>query len=146
MLNRRDVILSTAAMVTCFHRATGASATATALNRDRNDQGMTTAQACTECAAACSALTQVCFETVVGGKSEVALLHEVSRDCNEICTVAATLLGRQGPLAPAICQACADACDRLALLCSNVTVQEAACCEAAARHCATSCRMLITHV
>jgi hypothetical protein len=145
MLNRRDVILSTAAMVTCFNRATAVSSPAAAPNRDKSDQGMTTAQACTECATACSVLTGVCVETVAEGMSEFAVLHEISRDCSEICTVAATLLGRQGPLAPAICQACADACDRLADLCSSFNVREAERCEAAARHCAISCRALITH-
>ncbi|HIE99963.1 MAG TPA: hypothetical protein EYG03_14350 [Planctomycetes bacterium] len=149
MLNRRDVILSAAAMIASLNRATARSADVSVSGSapDRSSSyGGNTAAACSECATECSLLTTVCIERVVLGETEFAALHELLHDCGDICTVAATLLNRQGPLAPAICQACADACDRLVVLCSTLTAGETQRCEISARRCAIACRALITDV
>jgi hypothetical protein len=149
MFNRREVILSSAAVIAGVNRA-GASSTPvtvpdTVPDGSRTVHDMATAAACTDCAAACTVLAQLCVERVAAGKSEYAALHGLSRDCGDLCTVAATLLGRQGPLAPAICQACADACDRLIDLSSNFTVRDLRDCRTIAGRCAIECRNLISN-
>ncbi len=150
MLNRRDVILSAAAMIAGLNRPAATSADVSMLGtvRDKSSghRGMTAAAACSECATACSVLTRVCVERMVAGETQFAALRELSQDCTDICTVAATLLRRKGPLAPAICQACADACDRLVERCSILTASETQRCEVIASRCAIACRTIITDV
>ncbi|MCP4171174.1 MAG: hypothetical protein GY758_10435 [Fuerstiella sp.] len=149
MLNRRDVILSAAAMITGCNRAAATSAYAsmfgTVRSESSRDRGMTAA-ACSECATACSVLTRFCVERVVAGETEFAALQELSHNCGDICNVAATLLRREGALAPAICQACADACDRLVERCSTLTASEIQHCDVSASRCAIACRAIITGV
>jgi hypothetical protein len=148
MFNRREVILSSAAMIAGLGKATAASAPARMQGevptQNVVDQNMTTAAACTDCTAACSVLTQKCIERVAAGATDFTALHGLSSDCGDLCTVAATLLGRKGPLAPAICQACADACDRLVELCSDFTDSDVDHCKTIVGRCAVACRELIT--
>ena len=149
MLNRRDVILSAAAMIAGSSRAAATSADASTLGTVRDEgsrlQRMTTSTACSECAIACSELMRVCVERTVAGDTEFAALQELAHDCCDICTVAATLLRREGQLAPAICQACADACDRLLECCAGLTAREIQRCEVYASRCAIACRALIVN-
>ncbi len=150
MLHRRDVILSATAMIAGLDMAAATSAHATqprsALDTSSRQRGTTAADACSECATACSVLSRVCVERMVLGETEFVALQELSHDCSDICTVAATLLRRQGPLAPAICQACADACDRLVKRCSSLTAREIHHCATSAKRCAIACRTLLSNL
>lgn len=68
----------------------------------------------------------------------------VCQDVERICCVTATTLNQRSRTAPAICQACADACDRLANVCATIDLngQESRCQELAVR-CGNACLAMI---
>lgn len=59
----------------------------------------------------------------------------VCQDVEGVCCVTATILNQRSQVAPAICQACADACNRLANVCATIDLdgQESWCQKLAVR-------------
>lgn len=93
---------------------------------------------CSESASRCIAAAGKSTDASVGEFIELCL------DASDICVVTATILTRQGPLSPAICQACADACDRLVKACANANLNGLEqTCATLANRCATVCRKLV---
>lgn len=71
---------------------------------------------------------------------------EACKDASEICVVTATILATRQPLPPAICQACADSCDRLIDACSTADLNGLKqTCATLADQCANACRSLIVN-
>lgn len=71
------------------------------------------AAACRKCEAACRELLTAAHWICRPRTDLKTQVVRTAEDTADLCKVAAQLLSRRGPLAPAICQACADACDRL---------------------------------
>lgn len=72
-------------------------------------------------------------------------IRQVALDCREICEITASLLSRRGPLAPAICQSCADACDRLNTMMADLRpALDVVDLQTQLDQCATACRAVIS--
>jgi uncharacterized membrane protein len=102
--------------------------------------------ACVECAQTCTACADACL-----GEQDRALARciRINLDCADLCTAASRVLSRQ--LAPelgvismtlqlcaAVCDACADECQRHAAMHTHCDVGATAC-----RRCTDACRALL---
>src|SRR4051812_33072738 len=79
------------------------------------------------CATACGTMSRHCLELVRGG-GEVCARHALAsglaRDCGEICTLAAGLMGRESELAHHALLACAQACRRCLESCEAISTDQ----------------------
>jgi Domain of Unknown Function (DUF326) len=67
-------------------------------------------------------------------------------DCADLCSLAARIESRNGPLDVLICEACAKACGQCATECEKFADQpHMAACAAACRTCADVCREMVRH-
>jgi hypothetical protein len=99
-------------------------------------------QDCLECANICDQTLAYCLE--LGGAHARAEHVNLLRDCEETCTIAASMMGRksrfsgqQRELCAIVCGACADTCDAI----GPDDAQMIACAEAC-RRCQESCQAL----
>jgi hypothetical protein len=96
------------------------------------------------CIHACNELAHHSLKHLAGDKSEhrehVAKVHELTMDCGAICTLTATLMLRQSPLAKPMHQACAEACGTCAAECEKGQSDIAKKCAEACRACEKFCK------
>ena len=77
-----------------------------------------------ECAKVCNEAAHHCLDQLKKGGPHAdhhAKSHEAAMDCQEFCTLAATLTARSSPMAKYAHQACADACRDCAAACEGQT-------------------------
>ena len=135
MLNRRHALISASGVLlaggssqlnaateeTDAHVSTLTPA-ATAPASGQTREMMNAAAACLECASVCDHL--------LSESTTAEITRRLAADSRDICTVTATLLSRQAPMSPAICQSCRDACRRLAAVASTARRPALRCAEA----------------
>ena len=114
MLNRRQA-LAAGTVLAATARRLQAQPTLTTDRPEVFPDCQAAAQIVSECAAACQQMTATFTEELADGESVRIPFLKSFRECGEICSVTATLIAQPGPTAPAICQACADTCQRLLL-------------------------------
>lgn len=155
MLNRRKALLTGTALMIGATRLQETSGQAhgrldrsekpDAASRSAASRANETAELCAACSTACADLTDWAINRRTPEDSPLTDLIRFSADCRDICRVAAGTRVRRGPLAPAICQASADACARLVAagrsLAGHTLVDR--CCRVA-DECATACRATIS--
>jgi hypothetical protein len=67
-------------------------------------------------------------------------------DCSDICSTAAKLVARSGPLQLAYCEMCIKACNRCATECAKYPNEEhMVACAKECRACVAACREMIQH-
>gem|GEM_PF-2026844 len=145
MLSRRDALLTSAAFLVGANRTLQANASFSEFPIDKDSSAaksrmeLAVAEACRQSAAACSLI--ICSRANQAFSFEFTSLCTDSRD---ICAVTAQVLSCPGAKSPALCQACADACDRVAKACRSTRVsRDIQNCETAAETCAAACRTRI---
>jgi hypothetical protein len=105
------------------------------------------AKACADCLNACEVCFRHCVGLVAEGRKDHLPSLNLCVDCGDTCAVAARISARQGSLAVAICEACANACDVCAVECEKFPQEKhMADCAQACRECAKACRELIHHL
>ena len=99
-----------------------------------------------ECAKVCNEAAHHCLsELKKGGGAHAehhAKSHEAAMDCQEFCTLAATLTARSSPMAKYAHQACADACRDCAAACEGQQDAIMKECVKACRDCEKVCRSM----
>lgn len=100
-------------------------------------------QNCLECANICDQTLAYCL----GQGSEHANAEHIGalRDCEEACTMSASMLARNSPFARRHCALCADVCDTCAESCERLSPgqhPQMEACARACRTCAASCRQM----
>lgn len=119
MLNRRHALLAASGVVAAgtsqlLGAAEGSSAVADhAQPQPDRVQQQQTARTTSQAAEACIACAAEC-DSLLNSATVSKDTRRLAADCRDICTVTATLLSRQTRVSPAICQACQDACERMA--------------------------------
>ena len=98
-----------------------------------------------ECAKVCNEAAHHCLDQLKKGGPHAdhhAKSHEAAMDCQEFCTLAATLTARSSPMAKYAHQACADACRDCAAACEGQTEDIMKDCVKACRDCEKVCRSM----
>jgi hypothetical protein len=103
-------------------------------------------KACTECAAVCSETFHDSLEHLKDGHKEHARLTELTLDCQEFCTLAAELMGRESPLMGLACAACAEACKACAEECRKHDDKQMKECVEACLACEKACHAMHAHM
>lgn len=142
-LNRRHVLVAATAFATGYGQLNQPAAAAK-VRTPKIDQtfadGEIISATAAECAAACNECLDACTARLVSGTDGLVELLAVIRECGDICAVTATQLARKGTRAPALRQACADACSRMIAAARDfseiTTVQR---CSTSAARCANAC-------
>ena len=105
------------------------------------------ARVCADCLRECESCSDHCARLLASGKKEHLTTLQTCADCAEVCAAAAKIASRHGPLAVAICEACAKACDICGAACEKTPDdQHMQKCAKACRDCAKACRDMIKHV
>lgn len=100
--------------------------------------------ACHACALACDRCADACLhEANVNAMAECIALDI---DCADICRVAAAYMGRNSPLAAAVCDTCAEVCEHCQEICGRYQMDHCKACAEACRVCATECRAMAANV
>ncbi len=99
-------------------------------------------EACVACLVACEMCSDACLDA--DGVNAMVTCIRLDRDCAEMCAAALRVMSRGGPLAAALCAACADACDACASECERHAAHMDHCrvCAEACRRCAEACRAM----
>jgi hypothetical protein len=105
------------------------------------------AKACDACQLECDSCSRHCAEQVADGKKEHMRTLGTCADCGAICSAAARITARGGPMSATICDACARSCDMCAEACDKVGPDDAHMkrCAEECRKCARACREMIKH-
>ena len=99
------------------------------------------AKACAHCEAAC----RTCHKHCLAMGAEYVVSQRLSADCMELCTVAAKLSARRGPMAVAACRACLQACRACGAECSKYPQMSVmAGCAKSCAACAAACEAMVT--
>jgi hypothetical protein len=105
------------------------------------------AKACTDCLRECESCAHHCANLVASGEKDHLRTLGTCADCAEVCTAAAKVVSRHGPLARTTCESCAKACDICAAECQKHAQDEhMKQCAIACRDCAKACRDMIKHL
>jgi Domain of Unknown Function (DUF326) len=105
------------------------------------------AKACADCLRECESCAHHCANLVASGKKDHLRTLGTCADCAEVCTAAAKVVSRHGPLTGTICESCAKACDMCAAECEkHANDEHMKRCAKACRDCATACRDMLKHV
>ncbi len=78
------------------------------------------AKACADCQRECDSCASHCAHLVAEGKKEHMKTLGTCTDCASICSTAARITARGGPLAGTVCEACAKACAACGAACDQV--------------------------
>ncbi len=112
----------------------------------KHQHGNACADACALCANSCSSCVQHCIQQLAAGKKDHAATLRLCSDCADLCSLAAKVESRGGPLNVLICEACAKACEQCAAECGKFKDQPHMVeCAQACMTCAASCREMIHH-
>ena len=101
----------------------------------------TCAKHCDDCARSCELAANHCVRLLADGKKDALATMRMCQDCAAICAATSRIVMRDGPLAPLICPACADACKQCADACEKIAgdpigkrcVEDCRACEKACR-------------
>ena len=105
------------------------------------------AKACTDCLHECESCAHHCANLVASGQKDHLRALGTCADCADVCTAAAKVVSRHGPLTGTICESCAKACDLCAAECEKHSQDEhMKRCAKACRDCAKACRDMIKHL
>jgi hypothetical protein len=105
------------------------------------------AKACGDCQRECDSCAHHCAMRVADGKKEHMKTLGTCTDCAEICSTAAHIAARQGPMAVTICEACAKSCDACGEACGAFKDDDhMKKCSESCKACAKACRDMIQHV
>lgn len=98
-------------------------------------------KALSDCIAACA----ICARSGASETNEHAMADCVmlNTDCMEICRLAISCMERDSKMVTAICEACADACERCQEECDKYLLDYCKVCAEACRTCAMECRALV---
>jgi hypothetical protein len=108
---------------------------------------MECSKACAECMRACESCAHHCAHMVADGKKDHLLTLGTCADCGSICSTAAKVTARHGPLAVPICEGCAKACAACGEACAKFPDDEhMKRCAEECRRCEKACRDMIEHV
>src|SRR5262249_22616229 len=101
------------------------------------------AKACTDCLRECES----CAHLVASGQKDRLRTLGTCADCAEVCTAAAKIVSRYGPLIGTICESCAKACDTCAAECEKHGNDEhMQRCAKVCRDCAKACQDMLKHL
>jgi hypothetical protein len=104
-------------------------------------------RACSECARACNETARHCLEQLAEGSGDRkthARVHDLTMDCQEFCTLSATLIARGSDLMRHACEACAAACRECAEACDQHRASEMVKeCAEKCRACERTCRAMV---
>jgi len=104
------------------------------------------AEACSQCAISCNSCVEHCIMQLSSGKQEHLSTLKLCNDCADLCSLAARIESRSGPLNRLVCEACAKACDKCSAECSKFKDQPHMMeCAKSCESCATACREMISH-
>ncbi len=97
---------------------------------------------CVKCLVACEVCSDACLD-----EKDITMMRDcirLDRDCADACIAAIRVMSRGGPLAAALCRACAEACDACAAECEKhaSTADHCRLCAEACRSCAEACRRM----
>ena len=102
-----------------------------------------------DCLKACLHAAEVCNETfhysfahLKDGHTEHAKVAELTIDCQDFCTLSATLLARESSLVAFACMACAEACKACAAECMKHDDKQMKECVEACLVCEKTCRAM----
>ena len=116
-------------------------ASGTPVMKDATPEMRECIQACLECANICDQTLAYCLDR--GGKHAIAEHIKLLRDCEESCTMSASMMGRKSLFAEHHCELCAAICGACAESCKAMGgAQMAACAEACIR-CEEACRQML---
>jgi hypothetical protein len=105
------------------------------------------AKACTQCLRECESCALHCGKLLAEGKSEHRRTLGLCLDCSDVCTAAARITSRHGPMSSGMCGACAGACDSCGKQCAKFKTDEhMARCAKACRDCAQACQEMVRHL
>jgi hypothetical protein len=100
------------------------------------------AKACSDCALECAACNRHCFDLATGGDKKHALVARLCQDCADVCALTGKVVGRRGPVWPAMCEACARVCKACAEQCGKFPDHEQMKkCAKACSDCEKACRV-----
>jgi len=80
------------------------------------------AKACTDCLRECESCAHHCAHLVAAGKKDHLRTLGTCADCADVCTAAAKVVARHGPLTSTICESCAKACAACAVECESLPI------------------------
>ncbi len=102
------------------------------------------AKACADCQQSCSRCATHCAMLVSKGKSKHLTTLRTCLDCADLCSTAAQIVGRGGPFATLICEACAEACNRCGKECGKFPDSKIMSdCAQECRRCEQACREML---
>jgi hypothetical protein len=105
------------------------------------------AKACADCLRECESCAHHCAHLIASGQKDHLRTLGTCADCAEVCTAAAKIVSRHGPLAVTICESCAKACDTCGIECDKHSNDEhMKRCATTCRDCAQACRDMIKHL
>jgi len=79
----------------------------------------TVAKACDDCARACDTCSAHCVQLLADGRKEHLATMQTCQDCAEVCSLAARVIAKDGPMGDLTCTACAEACKRCGDACEK---------------------------
>jgi len=106
-------------------------------------------KACSDCAKECNMMAHHCLDKILEGGAAVpqhARAHSLAMDCQEFCTLSATMIARQSTLMRFSCESCAEACRCCAEECEKSSDSAMKACAAECRECEKSCRAMVQHM
>jgi hypothetical protein len=140
-MNRRDLLVGTAAGAASLLAVNGALHAAAV---DKHDHMEHCAEDCQKCESECLHCSNHCVEEIVGGHKDHADCLKHCLDCADACQLCASVMSRGGPNAKAVAKLCAEICDRCAEQCEKFkNDKHCAECAKVCRHCAEECRAAI---
>jgi hypothetical protein len=114
---------------------------------ERNATMQECARACSDCQRACDICAAHSTDMRQDGKKEHVTTSATCRDCATICSAAAQIVARGGPLSGLICESCASACGRCAAACETLPGDEhMKSCAEQCRKCEKACKKVMDHM
>lgn len=105
------------------------------------------AKECGDCARLCNLAAAHCETMIAEGKKEHLPTLRLSQDCAAICSTAATVVAKNGPLSDLIVTACADACKRCGDACAKFPADPILKqCADECRKCEEACRKMLKNI
>jgi hypothetical protein len=107
---------------------------------------MECAKVCDDCQRECDSCARHCALLVAEGKKDHMKTLGTCSDCADMCSTAARVAARQGPMAVIQCEACAKSCDICGEACGSFADDaHMKRCAEMCRTCAKACREMIKH-
>jgi hypothetical protein len=116
-------------------------------HKEHDEAMQACAKACSDCQRQCDSCATHCAHLVGDGKKQHITTLMTCQDCANICTTAAQIVARNGPMAGLICAPCAEACAQCGKECEKFpNDQHMKRCAEECRKCEKACRDMVKHV